>query len=174
MEKNILTEHLVLRPFSISDAASMFENVHSDPMTAAAADMPVFSDISQTVNYIQQRLDYYKRPRFYDWAVVLKESREAIGEINASYSSFENAADIGYVIGKGFRNRGYASEALASVISFLFEEGISIVYGACAEDNTASMRVMEKAGMVRTRDVPERIKKTEDHEDLLWFAVKRR
>ncbi len=174
MEKIILTEHLILRPFEITDAESMYRNVHGDRETALSLNEEAFTDISQTELFIAQRIPHYGRRHFYDWAVIVKQTRQAVGEINAAYSSSENAADIGYVIGAAYRRRGYASEAVKAVSEFLFDEGIETVYGACRTDNTASIRVMEKAGMRKTDQVPERIREAEDHDDLQWYCMKRR
>jgi RimJ/RimL family protein N-acetyltransferase len=59
-------------------------------------------------------------------------------------------AEIGYVIAPEFAGRGYASEAVAALMRVCFEDlGLRRVVAVCFADNTASWRVMEKAGMRR-------------------------
>ena len=57
--------------------------------------------------------------------------------------------ELGYVIHPQHHNQGYATEALATVMELMFSAGISVVKTGAFEGNHASMRVMEKCGMVR-------------------------
>ncbi|MHB1295245.1 MAG: GNAT family N-acetyltransferase [Anaerolineae bacterium] len=55
---------------------------------------------------------------------------------------------IFYLIDKGYRNRGYATQCAARLLQYAFEEvGLASVHGGCAKGNVASYRVMQKAGM---------------------------
>lgn len=57
---------------------------------------------------------------------------------------------IFYSIEPGFRGRGYATQAARAVLDYGFRTmGVPFVNGGCYRDNTASYRVMEKAGMRR-------------------------
>lgn len=55
--------------------------------------------------------------------------------------------ELGYVIHPDFWNRGYATAALKDAISQLFSLGYREVIAGAFEENKASLRVMEKAGM---------------------------
>ena len=57
--------------------------------------------------------------------------------------------ELGYVIHPAYQNQGYATEALTAGIDALFQAGISTVETGAFEENSASMRVMEKSGMHR-------------------------
>ena len=57
--------------------------------------------------------------------------------------------ELGYVIHPAYQNQGYATEALTAGIDSLFQAGISTVETVAFEENSASMRVMEKSGMHR-------------------------
>ena len=57
--------------------------------------------------------------------------------------------ELGYVIHPDYQNQGYATEALTAGIDSLFQAGISTVETGAFEENSASMRVMEKSGMHR-------------------------
>ena len=59
-------------------------------------------------------------------------------------------AEIGYWLGEEFWNRGIATEAVQAVTQYAFETlGMVRVHAAVFEWNTASMRVLEKAGFVK-------------------------
>lgn len=58
--------------------------------------------------------------------------------------------EVDYKLGSAFWGRGYASEALAAVLAYLFgQAGFHRVQAKCAAENAASERVMQKAGMRR-------------------------
>ena len=58
--------------------------------------------------------------------------------------------ELGYVIHPDHKNQGYATEALAAAMQALFDLGLTAVVTGAFAENTASMRVMEKCGMLRT------------------------
>ena len=60
--------------------------------------------------------------------------------------------EIGYVIDPSQKNQGYMTEALNAAISAMFDAGYSVVRAGAFEENTASIRVMEKCGMHKTTE----------------------
>ncbi len=57
---------------------------------------------------------------------------------------------IFYSIEPDYRGKGYATQAARAVLDYGFRRaGVPFVNGGCYRDNTASYRVMEKAGMRR-------------------------
>ncbi|MEW4371561.1 GNAT family N-acetyltransferase [Paenibacillus kandeliae] len=57
-------------------------------------------------------------------------------------------AEIGFALCKTFWGKGYATEAVGSLISFGFEQmGLSHIVGRCHIKNDLSIRVLEKNGM---------------------------
>jgi len=59
-----------------------------------------------------------------------------------------NSCEIAYTLSKAYWNKGYAKEALYSVLRYLINnEGYNRVQGGHFNDNPASGKVMEKAGM---------------------------
>ena len=63
--------------------------------------------------------------------------------------------ELGYVIAPSEKGKGYATEALRAAIGALFADGFSTVRAGAFEENPASLRVMEKAGMHRTGEEEE-------------------
>ena len=72
-----------------------------------------------------------------------------IGLIN-EVARGESDMELGYAILPAYHNHGYATDALAAAIRALFAHGFAAVKAAAFEGNAASMRVMEKCGMVNT------------------------
>lgn len=57
--------------------------------------------------------------------------------------------EMGYALLPAYYNQGYATEAFAGAIGYLFAHGFSMVLAGAFIENTASIRVMEKCGMVK-------------------------
>ena len=64
-------------------------------------------------------------------------------EVEANGKSIE----LGYLIHPDFHGKGYMTEALTALIPDLFSLGYEEVVCGAFEENPASLRVMEKAGM---------------------------
>lgn len=57
--------------------------------------------------------------------------------------------EVGYALLPAYHNRGFATEALVGAIEYLRGCGFSRILAGAFSENAASLRVMEKAGMVR-------------------------
>jgi RimJ/RimL family protein N-acetyltransferase len=85
----------------------------------------------------------------YELAVELKSERAVIGGCTLKRSASDSEeGSLGYAINPDYQRCGYATEAALALIRFAFEElGFTMVYAQCDTRNSASRRVMEKAGM---------------------------
>jgi [ribosomal protein S5]-alanine N-acetyltransferase len=64
------------------------------------------------------------------------------------WSDEDHRAAVGYRLGKQYWGNGYATEALRAVIAYLFEQTtVNRIYASTWRENSASARVLEKAGM---------------------------
>lgn len=67
---------------------------------------------------------------------------------------------LGYWIGRPYRGRGFATEAVRLVVDFARRSGAKSLYAETFPDNPASARVLARAGFVATgrvrRDLPAR------------------
>jgi len=59
----------------------------------------------------------------------------------------DQTMELGWVIHPDCWGQGYATEAVRGVLPALQEEGFRCVYAGAFSENTASIRVMQKAGM---------------------------
>ncbi len=62
-----------------------------------------------------------------------------------------STVEMGYSLHPDYHNRGFATEAFGAVIDHLFSKGFDQIIAGAFEENAASMRVMEKCGMSRTK-----------------------
>jgi RimJ/RimL family protein N-acetyltransferase len=62
----------------------------------------------------------------------------------------DRRAELGYWLAAAAWDHGFATEACRAAITFGFETlALARIYAQVIEDNTASMRVLDKLGMVR-------------------------
>jgi RimJ/RimL family protein N-acetyltransferase len=81
------------------------------------------------------------------------------------------SAEIGYWLGEEFWNRGIATEAVRAVTNHAFATlGMARVHAEVFHWNTASMRVLEKAGFVREGVLAKSVFKDRQWADQVVFA----
>ena len=98
---------------------------------------------------IQARL---KRPRdSYMWKIILKETKQFIGVAGLTLSNDKfKLGEIYYKLHPDYWRNGYATETAKRLIKTGFEDfKLHKVEAGVATENTRSVRVLEKAGMVR-------------------------
>lgn len=62
----------------------------------------------------------------------------------------ESPAALGYGVPPACRNRGYATEAVRELTTWVLgQDGVERVIAHCEPDNTPSLRVLAKAGLTR-------------------------
>ena len=83
------------------------------------------------------------------WLLSLKGTQTPIGSIGVTLEPGGKAM-FGYVFAKKFWGHGFATEALTFLVDWsLAQPEIWRAWAYCDVENPASVRVMEKAGMVR-------------------------
>ena len=164
-----MNDPVLLRPFCPEDAASFYRNVYSDPSLRTFLEASASPALADAQRYVTIRSQFQNRPHFYDYAVVLRESGEVIGEVNAAYVK-GGLADIGYVIGTAQRRSGYGAQAVRLLLKRLKEEGIHTVYAAVNAANAPSIALLNSLGMKETTQVPEAVRRCEEETGLCWFV----
>jgi [ribosomal protein S5]-alanine N-acetyltransferase len=108
-------------------------------------------------SWIEQTAKNYDRWGFGLWAVVLRESEVPIGYCGLTRFDDINGKpeiELGYRLAKKYWGHGLATEAATAVrdLSFL-ELGVARLISLVDPDNSRSIRVAEKLGMVYSDDV---------------------
>lgn len=86
---------------------------------------------------------------YYQWMIVLKSSGEPIGCISGMSPDDDLASvEMGYCIGRSWWHKGIMTEALQTVIHYLFTEcGFRRIAARHDPENPYSGEVMKKCGM---------------------------
>lgn len=143
------TDRLVLRRFVAEDAGCMFRNWASDEEVTRYLTWPAHENTGVTAYVLNDWIPRYENSDYYNWAIELKETGEAVGNISVvELNESIEEASVGYCLGRKYWGQGIMPEALGEVIAFLFDEvQLNRVQAGHDVNNPKSGRVMEKAGM---------------------------
>ena len=138
------TERLILRRFTVSDAADMYRNWASSEEVARFLTWEPHPSAEATAELLREWVSEYEKPETYNWVLVLKESNMPIGNLSVVKLNADTAcAELGWCLGTDRWEQGYMPEAGKAVLRFLFETvGVSRVCAHHDSGNPKSGRVM--------------------------------
>ena len=173
------TERLVLRRFTEADADDLFD-LDGDPevMRFLTGGKPTPRDVIRNET-LPRFLNAYERfEGFGVWAAIERSTGEFVGwfEFYPWKDAGPEEVELGYRLRRSAWGKGYATEGSRALIRKGFTElGVQKVVAETMTVNTASRRVMEKAGLryVRTfhQEWPEHIEGSE-HSDVEYALTK--
>ena len=141
---------------------------------------PIISEMTLNVPY---PYTYEQARYFYDnivlntnskqYAIYLDDKTELIGVIGINFNQTKDwEAEIGYWMGKDYRNHGYMTEALKLIIQICFEEfNLIRVYAIHNPTNLASGKVMLKAGMLYEGTLRANVRKGSEYIDSPLYSI---
>ncbi len=143
----IETDRLVLRTPVLQDAPAIFHSYASKPNIPKFMSWLPHTKIYQTDKYIAGCISAWESGSDYVYSIELRDkSSEPIGMIGMH--PLKHTVGFGYVVAEEHWNRGLTTEALSQLVQWSLTQ--DVIYRAqafCDCENTASARVMEKAGM---------------------------
>ena len=90
-----------------------------------------------------------------NWAVRRTSDGAYVGKLDAEVDATGVATNVGYLFFPKYWGQGYASESVAAMTDHLAMLGIYKMVATVTSGNTSSYRVLEKAGFIRTRVIPD-------------------
>jgi len=140
----IQTARTRLRQLSLNDADDLFE-IYSDAAAMQYRENPPFKTRKEAVDAIVQYGKDFINGIAMRWAVELKENGKVIGTFLWKMSSEQN--EIGYSLGKKYRQHGLMFEILQAMADFLFQtEELDVLTAKVKVENTASHQLLKKCG----------------------------
>jgi RimJ/RimL family protein N-acetyltransferase len=155
MHSQLETDRLVLRRFTEDDADNLFD-LDSDPevMRYLSGGEPTPRAAIET-DILPRFLHYDERsPGFGFWAAIDKASGDFLGwfSLRPSDEIDPGEASLGFRLRRAAWGQGYATEGAQALLRLGFTAlGVERVVATTYQDNLASRRVMEKAGMTLSR-----------------------
>lgn len=141
------TKRLILRPFEINDAESMFNNWAKDYEVTKYLTWCPHQSIDETAIIINKFIERANSANLYSFGIVVKEENKLIGSIDIV--GFEDEIPvIGYCMSKAYWNKGIMTEACQKIVDFLFSIGYNKIRIDAVKENIGSNRVIQKCGGV--------------------------
>lgn len=144
--ETICTERLLLRRPRVSDAEAIYEYA-SDPEVTRYMVWRTATELQETVAVLATRAPAWEAGEEYCWVITIPPQDRAIGTISCRVRG--TTADFGYVLNRQYWGQGYMTEAAQAIVDWaLGLPDIQRVWATCDIDNLASVRVLEKVGLV--------------------------
>lgn len=139
------TERLQLRKMKVSDSSSLF-TVWSDPDVTKFMNVSCFTDVEQAKEMIKLLDDLSQDRKAIRFSIIKKESNEIIGSCGYNSLDFDNLkAEMGYDIAKSSWGRGYASEAVSTLVDHAFSSlKLNRVEAKVDPQNVNSIKLLQK------------------------------
>ncbi len=170
------SERLLLRRMRLDDAEDMFAYA-SDPEVTRYVLFETHRSIEDSRTFLRFAAEGYERGDFCGWGLVLKASGTFVGTcgMEADQATEQARAEIGYVLAREHWGRGLMPEAVRCMLRFCFGRlGLNRVEARCIAENTASARVMEKAGMTYEGTLREQAYIKGAYRDMKIYSILRR
>jgi len=148
----ISTERLYFREFTLEDA-QLLVNLNSDPRVTKYTEKGSITTLEEAIKRLQTDILPQYGNKLGRWAVFLKTNNEFIGWCGVKYIEKENIYTLGYRFFPQHWGKGYATEAAKASLEYATNVlGIKNIVAKAMKENTASIRVMKKLGMIYLKD----------------------
>lgn len=172
-EISFSTKRLILRAIRLADAKAMFK-YRSNPQIYKFQNWEP-KTIKDAEDYISTKIATVPNVpnTWYQLGVFIKGSDELIGDIGIHFIEFDNLqVEIGYTLSLEYQGKGYATEAVASVVNYLFNNlNKHRIIASIDPKNIKSMALLERVGMRKEAHFKKSIWFKEEWVDDIIYAI---
>ena len=170
----LVTDRLILRKMKPQDAEAVFAYA-SDPEVTRYVIWETHRSIEDSRAFLDLVTSKYESGGEPEWGIVYKGDHRFVGTCGiVSWEPQHARAELGYALSRDYWGRGLMAEAVATMISFGFREmSLNRIEARCIAENTASARVMEKAGMLYEGTLRQRELIKGEHRDIKIYSILR-
>lgn len=166
------TLRLILRGLELRDARIVHELAGTPEVASTTLNIPHPYPDGAAEEFIQHTQESAKSGSQYTFAMTRKTDGAFLGVVGLHPEWRHDQAEIGYWLGKSYWGNGYTTEAVRAVIHFGFTQlGLNRIFAGHFARNPASGRVMQKAGMQYEGVHRQAMRKGDDYEDLVMYAI---
>ncbi len=143
----LVTERLHLKWPQLSDAGELFE-MRSNPEYMRFIGKYPMKEHSEAEEYIHKIHDGFQQKKGISWKICEKGSEKLIGYIGFWSIDYEHfRTEIGYGLHQDYQQKGYLTEALNALSSYVFNAlGLHSIEANADVYNLATIRLLEKCG----------------------------
>lgn len=168
----LVTKRLKLNQLSWKDTPTIVEYAGNKKIADYTLNIPHPYQEEDAIFWINAANQGFKKKIQYTFAIRLKEEEKFIGGIGLKVNLRFNSAELGYWIAELFWNKGYATEAVQTILKFAFEEAnINKVVATHLTNNVASGKVMIKNRMIQEGELKDHIYKENNYQSLVQYRL---
>ena len=168
------TPRLLLRAFALADVPQLVTLAGNYEVAKNTLNIPHPYSEEDARRWVQLTQENYAQQTGYAFAIELLSSGEFIGGIGLTVERRFDRAEAGYWLGQPYWGQGLASEALAAVLHFGFDElKLNKIYATHIAENPASGRVMLKNRMVKEGELAQHTRRDGRYYDLWQYRLTR-
>ena len=143
------TDRLILREFTVEDAPRVQRLAGEREVARMTLNIPHPYEEGMAEEWITGLRPAFEAGTRAAFAVTLREGGTLVGTVSLFIDERDRTGLLGFWVGLPYWGKGYATEAVAEVVRYGFEErGLLHVRANHFGSNPASGRVLRKVGMV--------------------------
>lgn len=147
LPEKILTDRLELRRLRYEDAEEIFYTYASKPEATRFMSWSTHTSIEETRAFLRYAIAAWIEGLDYSYGIRLQETNRFVGSFGVINEN--GKVQFGYIFSPTQWGNGYATEACAKMMSLLRDQKNVYRVGTYVDlDNTASMKVLKKSGLV--------------------------
>lgn len=171
----LVTQRLLLRELRPADAATVAQGAGDPRVARFLIEVPSPYPASLARRWIQGRIAWWELGRGVTLAIARREAPDALlGTVSLRRHARDRRAELGYWLAADAHGHGYATEAVTAAVDFGFRQlALQRIYAQVFVGNDASMRVLEKLGMVNEGTKRRHIRKGRQLHDVVFYGLLR-
>jgi RimJ/RimL family protein N-acetyltransferase len=166
---------LSLRWLTGSDVDALY-TVFSDPEVMRYWSWLPWTERGQAVELLESIEEGFRNQTLFQCGIARREDDRVIGTCSLyNFDLGNRRAEIGYILGRAYWGKGYATEALTALIEYVFQTfSLHRIEADVDPRNAASIRLLERLGFQREGYLRERWLVGGETQDALFYGLLRR
>lgn len=171
----LTTQRLVLRELRVTDAAAVAAGAGDKRVAQYLIQVPSPYPIALARRWVIHRTEWWDRGHGVTLAVTLpSEPDMLLGTVSLRRYARDRRAELGYWLAHPAWGHGFATEAAQAAVDCGFRElGLLRVYAQVLAGNRASLRVLDKLGMVNEGVKRQHVHKARRFHDVVLYGLLR-
>lgn len=166
----IETPRLLLRAPQMEDVEDLYH--HFATLRGCRFWEPRHESLEDARRHITSIIDVQGKGELLWWALTLKGEGRLIGSVSIRNIEARSKGELGYWLSQELWGQGYMTEAVQAVVRFVLKDlGFHRIYAGTQPENSASIRVLERAGFTREGLLRMEIHSHGSWRDSLIFGV---
>jgi RimJ/RimL family protein N-acetyltransferase len=171
----VATARLVLRELRVTDAAAVAAGAGDRRVAQYLIQVPSPYPIALARRWVMHRIEWWEMGRGVTLAITPSgEPDMLLGTVSLRRYVRDRRAELGYWLAAPAWGHGFATEAAQAAVDFGFRElGLARVYAQVLAGNRASLRVLDKLGMVNEGVKRQHVHKARRLHDVVLYGLLR-